>query len=115
MQACVNGPINPRHVAVFSDAELLQGMSQWGNPTRLDQTHGRRSPGMSKSKHTRRHSSTESEIVALDIALRSEGMLVLGLWPQHLAATLQGQSAADWPATGPNQPLMVVFEGTTRW
>lgn len=52
---------------------------------------------------------TESDLIALAFALRSQGTPEHGLW-QHLAATLQGQSGAEWPPIGRRESMMIVLE-----
>lgn len=56
---------------------------------------------------TVRRNLQEPGFLALDFALRSEGIPVYGLL-QYLAARLQGQSGAEGPATEPKEPTMVV-------
>lgn len=112
MQSYINDPIRLCIVAVFSDADFNGGLAaskstSGGYIAIVGSNTWAPIAGTYTSQAAVRHSSTESELLALDFALRPEVIPVCGLW-QFLAGNLRAQSGAEGPAGVGRTPIMMV-------
>lgn len=94
MQSFVNGPIHLCNVAVFSNADIGPRGGEAGYIAIVGPNTWAPIAGMCKHQATVCLSCTESDILALDLVLRPEGIPALGLW-QILIENLRSKSGAE--------------------
>lgn len=113
MESYVNDPIHLYKVAMFSDADFAGDVARSKSATdgalrSSALTLGHRLQEYAEANPAS-HSSTGSQILALDFVLRSEGVPVLGIW-QCLAHHFRDKCGAERPAGAHRVPIMMVFE-----